>query len=558
LFQGELQLPGEIRMKSVDSLIQPYMVRGDILGAAVAILQDGEIIYQGGFGTTSVEQNGVAVTPHTLFAYGSISKTLCATLIMRLVERGLLDLDGPVRVYLPDLLFSDPEYGRQITLRHLLSHTSGLPMAGKYWGPCDPDSLRRFVYEQIPDYAFLSAPGSVHLYSNTVFCIAGHIAEAVTGKVYPDLMQEYVFDPLHMDRTTYDLSVAITYPVALPHESDADSAPRTVHRIAQNASGNPSSFALGSLTDLAHLAQMYLNQGRFADQQFLLPSSIAEMHRPLASRHIEGHAHPLAYVNQGYGLGFNVGHYQGRRAARHGGMSQSYNCFFDLFPDDRAGVVLLTNYSHEERLMELVAALYDYALGLPHQGLVFLEKPPTLDPLPGAGQLERFLGTYLNVESADLAAFDVAADELVMERQGKSLPLIPFDVGCFFGQVSEQYRVPVAFLQDSGGKITHVMIAGEPYFPIVFDPDFQPDLDLWKEYESVYQDPSNTNPEELFTVRLRDGELYISEGQHEVPSRALSNRCFLSDLGLIEFEDIPAAGVKGLVWGKATRYWRVD
>jgi hypothetical protein len=80
-------------------------------------------------------------------------------------------------------------------------------------------------------------------------------------------------------------------------------------------------------------------------------------------------------------------------------------------------------------------------------------------------------------------------------------------------------------------------------------------LSLWKAYEGVYKDPSNTNPEETFIVRLQDNAIYIAEGEHEAPGKAISNRSFLSDLGLIEFEDSDSDEVKVLVWGKATRYY---
>src|SRR5687767_155308 len=111
-------------MDSLDTRIQSYMDKQAAFGAAVAILQDGEIVYSGGFGTTSLEAHGVNVTPDTLFAYGSICKTICATLIMRLVESGTLDLNLPINHYLPDLAFSNQEYRGRLTLRHLLSHSS--------------------------------------------------------------------------------------------------------------------------------------------------------------------------------------------------------------------------------------------------------------------------------------------------------------------------------------------------------------------------------------------------------------------------------------------------
>ena len=96
-----------------------------------------------------------------------------------------------------------------MTLRRILSHTTGLPPAGKNFGPRDPDALRRFVWEEIAHYAFVAQPGRVHLYSNTVFVFAGYLAEVVTGKYYDALMQELIFAPLEMQRSTFDRTVAM-------------------------------------------------------------------------------------------------------------------------------------------------------------------------------------------------------------------------------------------------------------------------------------------------------------------------------------------------------------
>jgi len=545
-------------MSSLDTILQRHIDDGAALSAAVAVLQRGEIVYTGGFGLTSLEEGGVPVTPQTLFAYGSICKNICAVLIMRLVAEGRLHLDTPIVAYLPDLRFRDnEEYGRRITLRHLLSHTSGLPNAGKYWGPRDPDALRRSVYEQVAHFTFLAEPGVVHLYSNMVICVAGHVAEAVTGRYYDDLAQEYVFAPLQMARTTFDPVVAMTYPLALPHESGPDGKPQVRHKLPYNASGNPSSFALGSVADLANLAQMYLNQGRFGDQQFLTATAIADMQRLHASRYITSAAHPLAHANGGFGLSFNVGQYKGRRSARHGGMNPGYNCFFDLFPDDQAGFVLLTTYlpRQEGRLMEMAAALYDYALGIPGQGVVYLDKPTAV--ALDSGRLSRYGGVYLNVETADLVTVVVAADQLILERPGDSRPLVPIGGDEFYAEVSQTGRLSVAFLFNGADEVAQAMIAGEPYQPVTLDP-FTPDLDLWQSYVGLYRDPSNMVPAEMVRVRLQDGVLYFAEGEEEAAARAISNRCFLSELGLFAFEDTTVAGVKILVWGKAARYYPLD
>jgi CubicO group peptidase (beta-lactamase class C family) len=545
-------------MKLIDTLVHSYMDQAAAVGAAIAILKDGEISYLGGFGTTSVEEGGVEVTPNTLFAYGSIAKNICAALIMRLVEQDLLALDVPIVHYLPDLHFSNIAYGMRITLRHLLSHTSGLPMAGKNWGPCDPDSLRRFVYQQIPLYTFLSEPGTVHLYSNTVFCIAGHVAEVVTGKYYDDLVQEFVFAPLQMDHVTFDPLVAMTYPVALPHESDPDGKLHVYHSMTYNVSGNPSSFALGSVSDLANLAQMYLNGGRFAGRQFLTAASISEMQRIVGSCYIEAARRPLADNYLGYGLGFQIGEYRGRRAVGHGGMALSYNCFFKLFPDDRAGVVVLTNYSDEPVVWKMVTSLYDHALSLPHPESVFPVQWDTHAIEDEAMDLQCYIGLYLRVETAEQVTIAIDGNTLVLERQGKAMPLAPVGNHQFFVQVSERYRLPVAFVQGLAGQMAHVMIGGEPYHPFPIDRFVQPDLALWRSYEGIYKDPSNRNREEMVMVRLQDGVLYIAEGRYETPCQAISNCSFLCELGMFEFEDTHTDEIRLLVRGKATRYYPLD
>lgn len=545
-------------MHNLDRLIQSFIDQHAALGASVALLRDGEVVYLGGFGTTSVEDIGVRVTPQTLFAYGSICKSLCATLVMRLVELDLLDLDNLITTYLPDFHFSNADLGARVTLRHILSHTTGLPAAGKDWGPRDPDSLRRFVYEQVPHYTFLSEPGVVHLYSNTVFCIAGYLAEVVTGKHYDNLMQEYVFDPLQMHRVTFDPAVALTYSVALPHTRNEDGTLRVAHRMPYNVSGNPSSFALGTAEDLAHLAQMYLNQGRYGEQHFLAASSIAEMHNLHASKSITSAANAWVHINEGYGLGFNVGNYRTHRAARHGGMSLSYNCFFDLFPDDRAGVVLLTNQCDDEKLLELVVALYDSVLGLPNQGMVYLPKPIPQPLLDIARTARRYTGAYVRIETGDVAIVSVEDQSLVLERHGQRAALVPIGNNEFYVDVSETYRLPVAFLVDVNGSATHAMVGGEPYHPITIDRTFQPEQAQLLEYEGVYKDPSNSNHEDTFTVFLNTNTLVIAQGTKEYRCTAVSDSCFLSELGMIEFVRSGVDAVHILIAGKATRYYPLN
>jgi CubicO group peptidase (beta-lactamase class C family) len=150
---------------TLDGIIQPYIDNQTLLGVSVAVVKGQEIVYSQGFGIANAETQ-TAVTAKTLFSLGSVCKTICATLIMRLVEAGKLELDTPIVNYLPNLRFSHQIFGNKVTLRHLLSHSSGLPAFGKTRGPRYAESLGEFVHQQIPYYTFLAEPGTLCLYSN--------------------------------------------------------------------------------------------------------------------------------------------------------------------------------------------------------------------------------------------------------------------------------------------------------------------------------------------------------------------------------------------------------
>lgn len=545
--------------QQLESFIQSYIDNHSIMGTSIAILQDGNTVYKSGFGTTSVEGTGGDVTDQTLFAYGSIAKNVCALLIMRLVEQRLLELDSPILQYLPNSELSNQQYAKRITLRHLLSHTSGLPAAGKDFGPRDRDSLERFVFEQIPHYKFLAEPGAVHLYSSAVICIAGHIAEVVTGKWYDDLADELVFKPLAMNRTTFDPTVAMTYSVALPHEASPNGMPYVNRPMFYNVSGNPSGFGYTSVSDLANLAQMYLNDGKFGDRQFLEPSSVVEMQKMEKSRHVECTVNPHGYSYLGYGLGFETGSYRGKRVVGHGGMQLSFNCFFKLFPDERSGVIVLTNYSKDRPLWEMVTSLYDRTLNLPPARAVSVSKFRPQSILLDKPILQRFEGSFINVESADLVCFEANGKQLLLKRKDEdALQLEAVGNNQFCSEVTSRYLLPVVFVDEPNGEIMHVMIGGEPYFPIELDSEFESNPHLWKKLEGIYKDPTNANVDELLSVKLCENDLCIREGTLNVNAIAVSNACFLSEIGLIEFEDLPDDKGKILILGKAVRYFPLN
>lgn len=545
-------------LSRVEDRIRASVEAGRVLGLSLAITR-GSDLATAAFGETSLESDGVPVTPTTLFAVGSVSKVLLATLIMRLVERGALDLNRPVVAYLPGFSFGDPELGSRVTLRHLLSHTSGLPAAGKDWGPCGRDALRDFVYQQIPYYGFIAEPGRVYEYSNTAVCCAGHVAEAVTGDAYRDLVREHVLDPLGMSRTTYDHAVAMTYRLALPHEEDEHGTVCTVHRWADNASGDPSGFAIAPVVDLASLAAMLLRGGRHRGERYLSPESVELMQTPHADRRVSAASHPVAHWTEGYGLGLMLGTYRGTRLVQHGGTLQSCDSYFHLFPGAAhggAGFVLLTNFGVDQASADLAFATADALLGLPaSEPGDRAVLPAPLQEAPERERWPRYGGTYLSARLGRLATVRVHRGCLQLEQQGETRPLVPASIDRYFYEEEGGLRVPVEFLRQPDGRgAEHLFVGGNPYRRMLLDPAFQPDPSSWSRFEGAYRDPSNLGEGAVWHVAVEGGRLHLSGDWADEDCTPIGQTSFLSGIGLLEFD---AAGTV-LQVGRATRYLRID
>jgi CubicO group peptidase (beta-lactamase class C family) len=542
-----------MRRTGLEERVQAEVEAGRLLGAALAVLDGDEIVAARGFGTTAVDVDGAPVTPTTLFGIASLTKSVLATAVMRLVERGVLDLDTPVVRYVPGLALSDPALGARVTLRHLLSHTSGLGVGGKDWGPPDRDALARFVHEQLARYAFLAEPGRVHLYSNTAICLAGYVIEVVTKTPGRDLIAELVFDPLGMSRSTYDHAVAMTHRVAVAHEEDEAGRLRAVHRYADNRSGEPAGFAIAPVVDVANLALVLLDEGRFRGDPFLSPASVREMQTPWADRRVRAHSHPVARQYEHYGLGLQLGRYRGVPIVRHGGTIQSFNHFLQLFPDRRRGLVLLTNYGDEARVTELVFALQDALLELPEgDAQTRSVLVPVVEPAPDRAEWPRYEGTYLDVPRGRLATVAATASRLELVESGRGFGLTAVAPGAYFFE-EDGVRQPVEFVvAEDSEAAEYLFFGGNPYRRHRPGPGFAPDPAVWPSLAGEYEDPSNADEGRTLEVRLGDGRLRMTGDWIDEELVPFGPAAFLSSLGLIEFEPGGAA----LAVGRATRYLR--
>ena len=255
------------------------MKRLKIPGVSIGIYHNGKE-YTAGFGVTSLE-NPLPVTPDTLFQTGSISKTFTGTIFMRLVEQGKVDLDAPVRTYLPKFKMADKEVAERVTLRHLLTHTGG--WIGDYfndYGNGD-DALGRMLRD-IAKLEQVTPPGEVWSYNNAGFNIAGRIVEVVTGKPFEQAAKELVLNPLGLDMTYYfPDDVMITHRFAVGHHKEGKKV-KVSRPWAIGRAGAPVGGVISTVVDLLTYARFHMGDGKTAGgEKILLVKNLREMRKPL-------------------------------------------------------------------------------------------------------------------------------------------------------------------------------------------------------------------------------------------------------------------------------------
>ncbi|WP_114571967.1 serine hydrolase domain-containing protein [Exiguobacterium flavidum] len=326
-------------------IVEQTMQENQIPGAAVLVMKDGEMLVSQGYGKTASDDTGAPVTPETLFRIASVSKLLTGTVLMRLAEAGLLDLDFPITHYIPWFKTSDETATPLITTRMLLSHTSGMPT-----GDCHPDdrTLEDYIRNTVPTLPVLFRPGTAYSYGNHGLNIAGFVAETVTGKPFAELMQEWLLDPLGMTQTTYDPVRAKQQPLAFPHSrKDGQIVPSDT--FSDYAANHPSYYAFSSLQDLEKFARLHLELGA----PLMDAASINEMRKEQIPWYTATEA--------GCGITFFRETKQGvERFWHYGQYSYQYSSQFILVPEKGIAVIALAN---GENIFNAGYALVDELLG---------------------------------------------------------------------------------------------------------------------------------------------------------------------------------------------------
>ncbi|MBL8988557.1 MAG: serine hydrolase [Gemmatimonadetes bacterium] len=347
-------------LRGFDEWVTTTMAEWHIPGLAIGVIRDGQVVVAKGYGFRDVEGRE-PVTSRTVMGIGSNSKSFTVVLMGMLADEKKLDWDAPVRTYLSDFRLWDDFATREMTPKDLVSHRSGLPRHDNAWygRPFSREELYQRLRYLEPNASFRSR----YQYQNLMFMTAGYLVEKISGRGWDELIRDRIFMPLGMLRS--NTSVRETPGAgdfAFPYTWRNDSLIRLPFRNIDAV--GPAGSINSSVDDMLNYIQFRIDQGQFGGKRLLSEANERLMQSPqmvtgASVDHPElGHA--------AYGLGVGVSTYRGAKLVSHGGGIDGYISAMSWMPDERIGIVVLTNLSGNNPVPTIVMrTMYDRLLGVP-------------------------------------------------------------------------------------------------------------------------------------------------------------------------------------------------
>ena len=412
-------------MSVLEERLEELRKRHGVPAASVAVLR-GEEVEAAAAGILNLG-TGVEATADSLFQIGSITKVWTATLTMQLVDEERIELDAPVRRYLPDFRVADAEVSEAVTIRHLLTHTSGID--GDHFADTGrgDDYLERYV-ESCAELPQVHPLGATMSYCNTGYTILGHVLEAVTDTVWDDLLRTRLVEPLGLTHTVTLPEEVLRFRAAIGHIEPPGQELRPAPAWGLPRTAGPAGAICSTATEVLGFAALHLRDGLAADGTRLLSEDAA---RSMRERQVEVPTGGIDESEAHWGLGWSVYTWSGRTVVGHDGGTIGQAAFLRVVPDANAAVALLTNGGDPYGLFrDLCGELLAETAGVqlpPPPGPA--ESPPAVDTTSYVGRYDR-AGASLEVVARDgdlVAIQTVTGLGSEMTPEPVELPLVPFD-----------------------------------------------------------------------------------------------------------------------------------
>ena len=436
---------------------------------AIAVVKDDSVLFAKGYGVLEKGKSQPA-NEHTRFAIGSTTKAMTSALLAMLVDEGKLKLDDPVTQYIPELELSDPWVTRELTIRDLLTHRSGLPGTDLFWASgwnySEADVIRRLRYIQ-PTASFRSE----WQYHNVMYALNGLIIERVSGMPWEQFIKQRIFVPLGMNETEPLVSMIMGKPnVAVPHALVNDSVMVVPVRSTDGVASAGSVWS--SVSDMAKWMRFVIDSGRVGNRRLIQQRTFAELVTPQIEAPMEEYpALQLAKPDFfSYGLGWFIQDYRGQQVWMHTGSINGLCAIIGIEPNKRLGVYALENLDHAELRHGLMYSVFDLFENGPRRDWSVDLKPifarqranvtqAARATAPPSLSLDRYAGTYVDSAYGSVrVTFENGALQAAIVTDPPAL-LEPVSFEAFRTKPSGGARPMVlTFLPDGNGGVSGVRV----------------------------------------------------------------------------------------------------
>jgi CubicO group peptidase (beta-lactamase class C family) len=394
-------------MESVKRVLDRLVAARGIPGAVCGVV-DGDSVEVAVSGTANLN-TGIPVVRETLFQAGSIGKSYTATALMQLVDEGLVDLDAPLREYLPDLEFADPTVSKTLTSRQVLTHTAGIDgdrLDEEMACGRGDDCIERYV-AGLTDLPLIVGPGRLWSYCNSGYVVLGRVIEVVTGMTYERALTTRLLEPLGVTDTLFFPGEMVTHSLAVGHVRQGDEPATVAPKWEMSRAAGPAGSTINTtIDDLLAFAAMHLRGGLAADgTRVLSEASVKAMQRPLVA------CPEPELLGDHWGLGWLVRTGAGPTVFGHDGNTHGETASLRLIPQRNAAWALLINLAGQNwAATEVAHELFDARFGTVTPG----------KPEPGSSpveQPERLVGTYRSIGSTLTVSRADGGLELLIEPE---------------------------------------------------------------------------------------------------------------------------------------------
>jgi CubicO group peptidase (beta-lactamase class C family) len=430
------------KLAAIEKAIEEKRNEFGVPGVAVAVVKDDKVVFQKGFGLRDVERN-LPVTPDTLFAIGSCGKAFTAMAAVISQDEGKLSLDDSPKKHLPYFKLQDPEADAKITVRDLLHHSSGLDRTDISWytGALNREEAIRVAGLAKPTAKFREK----FQYQNTMYSAAGEIVARANQTTWEDYIAERFFKPLGMKSSDTSIKQMVkAADFATGYSLAEKKATKAMLRDLTNIA--PAGSINSNVKDMPQWVRLMLGGGVFEGKRFVSEKGFAE----IVKKHI-------SMGGAGYGLGWMLSEWNGRQVVSHEGGIDGFNSLVALMPDQKLGLVVLTNVSSSALPRRISDVVFDNIVSKPQgnftgpkmiDGETGAEKGLATASLP---QYKELIGKYeLNGESGEITTKD---DKVVLSVPGQAAYTLVEKAKDAFGvrELPDTYRLTVK--RNAAGEI---------------------------------------------------------------------------------------------------------